>query len=188
MKGGKQMKTDLLKKLLNELGIEPIAENNVQSAMKKAVNNSIYWFCFKHKSLIENIHSVASILAVACVIVLFFAGAFISTTSFLDWFMKNHIGIYLFLILCATCTVIVMAEIILGKITSWNEEIDDYGVALNSSIKKIYKDFNSATGYNSRYFGEGLRLFKQRINKTLFIFARDRNYSRCYINISEIES
>jgi len=182
------MKTDLLKKLLNELGIEPIAENSVSVAMKKAVNNPIYWFGFKHKDFVENINSVASMLSVVCVVALFFVGAFVSVTPFSGWFTKNHIGIYLFLTLCVTFTAVVMSEIILGKIMLWNKEIDDHRVVSDNSIKKIYEDFNSAIGYDSKYYGEGLRLLKQRINKTLFIFVRDRNYNHYYINISEIES
>ena len=184
------MKENLLKKL-DELGISPITENDVFLAMKKAVGNPVYWFFFKRKNLAENINFTTSMLSIVCIAMLFIAGAFISVTPFADKFISNHIGPYLFFGLCATLTIATISGIISTNITAWHKErsrcmwdLQD----LKDPLSKKLRRFENALDYNSEYYKEGMRLSEQRVNKTRFIFVRDRSDNRCCAIISAIET
>ena len=186
------MKTDLLKKLLDELGIKSIPEDSVWLAMKKAIGNSIYWFCFKRENLVKNINFAARMLSIVCLSVLFIAGTFISIMPFSNRFINSHIGLYLFFGLCAALVVMIVLEGILVKITSWRQKARGYTPNLNDPLRKIFDRIENMIvhSYNSgsEYYRRGICLAEQRVNKLRFVFVRDRDNNRFCINISAIET
>ena len=179
------MKTDLLlKKLLGELGIKSIPENSVRLAVKKAINSPLYWFCFRRNNFVRNIHYISIMLSLACLAILFFAGAFVSVAPFSDWFINKHIGLYLFLGLCVTSATTVISETILVKIVSWNRETWQYAPKLNDPFRKTFEMFESAVGYGSEYHKESIHLLERYINKTSFVYIKDRDQNYYCVNIS----
>ena len=178
------MKTDLLKKLLDELGIKSIPEDSVRLAMKKAINNPLYWFCFRRNNFVGNIHHISAMLSVAYLVVLFFTGAFVSVAPFSGWFINNHIGLYLFLGLCVTGAITIISETILVKMVSWNRETWQYAPKLNDPFRKTFEMFESAVGYGSEYYKESIHLLERCINKTSFVYIKDRDQNYYCVNIS----
>ena len=185
------MKTDLLKKLLDDLGIEPIPEDSVFLAMKKAVGSPVYWFFFRRKNLANNINFVASMLSIICIAGLFITGAFISITPFSGKFINSHIGLYLFFGLCAALVVATISGIISVNVISWSSKKWRYLWNLSDfsdPFKETLKKFVNAIDCNPKYCNKRLGLLEQCVNKTRFVFVEDGEDNRCCINISAIET